>query len=91
MRTFLSHLRPDADMAAVTSDSNLFELGILDSLAVVELIVFLERLIGAEIVIENYQLESFHTLAGISQVMAGSTRSNTAVRDADHTSTPGTP
>ncbi|MGD3106997.1 acyl carrier protein [Streptomyces sp. YGL11-2] len=90
LRAFLSTLRPDADLAAVTPHSNLFELGILDSLAVVELIVFLEHLIGTEIVVENYQLESFHTFAGIHDVVADSTPRDTTVRGADRTSTSGT-
>ncbi|MFB7629587.1 acyl carrier protein [Streptomyces sp. NPDC056149] len=91
LRTFLSTIRPDADVAAITPHSNLFELGILDSLAVVELIVFLERLIGTEIVVENYQLESFHTLAGIHEVVVDSTPPGPTVRGADGTSTSRTP
>ncbi len=91
LRTFLSTLRPDADVAAITAHANLFELGILDSLAVVELIVFLEHLIGTEIVVENYQLESFHTLAGIHDVVTDSTPPVATVRGEDRTSTPGTP
>ncbi|WP_073447001.1 MULTISPECIES: phosphopantetheine-binding protein [Streptomyces] len=77
-------------MAAITAHSNLFELGILDSLAVVELIVFLEHLIGTEIVVENYRLESFHTLAGIHDVVTDSAPPGATGWGADRTSTSGT-
>ncbi|WP_460060571.1 acyl carrier protein [Streptomyces sp. YKOK-I1] len=46
-------------------DDNLFVLGLIDSLRLVELIVFLEELSGQDIPVENYSISSFYTMNGL--------------------------
>ena len=46
---YLAEQTPDLDSSLLTPDANLWDLGYVDSIRVVELVVFIENLIGREI------------------------------------------
>jgi acyl carrier protein len=52
----------------VTSiDANLAQTGILDSLALVELLSYIEEEFGAEISLDDVEIEDFHSIARIAE------------------------
>jgi acyl carrier protein len=51
-------------------DDDLFTLGLVDSLRLVELIVFMEELTGREIPVENYSIASFYTLNNLYELVS---------------------
>jgi acyl carrier protein len=51
-------------------EDNLFTLGLVDSLRLVELIVFLEELTGQELPVENYSISSFYTINGLYDMVS---------------------
>lgn len=67
LQEFLKVRRPDADAKTnhIYEKDNLFDSGYIDSLNVVELILFIEEKTGKEIPIENYSPRSFHTMKQI--------------------------
>jgi methoxymalonate biosynthesis acyl carrier protein len=58
---FLRQMNPSGPQA-FGPDDDLFTLGLVDSLRLVELIVFMEELTGREIPVEDYSIASFYTL-----------------------------
>ena len=52
-------------------DDNLFTLGLVDSLRLVELIVFTEELTGREIPVEDYLISSFYTVNKLYELVSG--------------------
>lgn len=52
-------------------DDNLFTLGLVDSLRLVELIVFMEQLADREIPVEDYSIASFYTLNSLYELVSG--------------------
>ncbi|WP_424217326.1 acyl carrier protein (plasmid) [Streptomyces sp. BI20] len=66
---FLTKSNPEVT-EAFGPDDNLFTLGLVDSLRLVELIVTLERLTGREIPVENYSISSFYTINGLYDMVA---------------------
>jgi len=65
LQEFLKERRPDVKCEHIHEKDNLFDLGYIDSLNVVELILFIEEKIGREIPIENYTPRTFHTMKQI--------------------------
>lgn len=62
---FLQSLNLNSDISNLETTTNLMESGYLDSLSMVEVIIFIENMIGEEISIENYQLSNFYTIEDI--------------------------
>jgi acyl carrier protein len=48
-------------------DANLEQTGILDSLALVELLSYIEKEFGTEISIDDIEIEDFHSIARIAE------------------------
>jgi D-alanine--poly(phosphoribitol) ligase subunit 2 len=48
-------------------DADLTKTGILDSLALVELLAYIEKEFGAEIPLDNVEIEDFHSIARIAE------------------------
>jgi acyl carrier protein len=63
--THLQQLRPGRDCSGLTPTTHLFERGYLDSFLMVQLIVFLEDLVGREIRLSADELPNFFTAASI--------------------------
>jgi len=61
--------RPGADFAAVGDDTNLFDAGLLDSLAVVEIIQHLEREYGVRIRDGGFDPRELGTFAGMLRIV----------------------
>lgn len=53
-----------------TADADLFETGVLDSLAFVELLLRLEREFGISIALEDLELDQFRSIARIAKFVA---------------------
>lgn len=53
-----------------TADADLFEAGVLDSLAFVELLLRLEREFGISIALEDLELDQFRSIARIATFVA---------------------
>ncbi|MEC0106290.1 acyl carrier protein [Paenibacillus taichungensis] len=53
------------DELQINGNDNLLEHGCVDSLTMVDMIVFLEEQVGYEIVIEQYDIRKFYTLDSI--------------------------
>jgi acyl carrier protein len=53
------------------TETNLFECGALDSLRLVELLLYLERDLGVTISFEDVELERFQSVARIAAFVAG--------------------
>ncbi|XVQ07060.1 hypothetical protein ACQP1W_31035 [Spirillospora sp. CA-255316] len=62
MTEFIHGLTEESGGETVAADDNLFDNGYLSSLAVVQVMVFLEQLSGGSLDPERYDLESFSTL-----------------------------
>ncbi|GGV02788.1 hypothetical protein GCM10010211_82570 [Streptomyces albospinus] len=80
VREFMRAARPEAAWAGISSQSDLHARGILDSLLLTELILFLEGLVGSEIAVENYRLEAFYTLDSLYRIAAETVRSGASVQ-----------
>ena len=48
-------------------DADLIQTGILDSLALVELLVYIEKEFGTEISLDDIGIEDFHSIAKIAE------------------------
>jgi acyl carrier protein len=48
-------------------DADLAKAGILDSLALVELLAYIEKEFGAEISLDDVEIEDFHSIARIAE------------------------
>jgi acyl carrier protein len=48
-------------------DADLIQTGILDSLALVELLVYIEKEFGTEISLDDVEIEDFHSIAKIAE------------------------
>jgi acyl carrier protein len=48
-------------------DTDLVRTGILDSLALVELLTYIEKEFGTEISLDNVEIEDFHSIARIAE------------------------
>ncbi|GIF42908.1 acyl carrier protein [Actinoplanes xinjiangensis] len=55
----------------IGEDSNLFDLGLINSFTVIRMIVFIEDLTGAQIDLAEHDLETFYTLRGLYTVANG--------------------
>lgn len=58
-------MHPGKAIESIQATDNLYELGLIDSLNMVEIIVFLESLLNHPISIENFQIRNFYTLDSI--------------------------
>jgi methoxymalonate biosynthesis acyl carrier protein len=64
----LARIFPDAlHMEAPAIDTDLFDTGILDSLAFVELLLRLEQEFGVDVSVDDLELDNFRTLGTIAQ------------------------
>jgi acyl carrier protein len=61
-RFFLTEVAVDVDKKSLTPDSDLLEQGILDSLGVLKLVIFLEQTFGIQVDDEDVVPENFQTL-----------------------------
>ncbi len=66
-------LADDLNLAVPTSDTDLIGERILDSLALVDLVMHLESSFGFTVALEQLDLENFQTVERISQMVAAST------------------
>ena len=48
-------------------DADLIRTDILDSLALVELVAYIEKVFGAEISLDDVEIEDFHSIARIAE------------------------
>lgn len=64
VETFLlnDEANKNQNITSVDFDTNLWDNGLVDSFRIMELILFLEDLIGAEISVENNFISNFHTI-----------------------------
>ena len=61
--------RPGQSFADVADDVNLFDAGIMDSLAVIEIILFLEQRYGVTFAASGIDPRELATVAGILEVI----------------------
>ncbi|WP_435921619.1 acyl carrier protein [Paenibacillus sp. DYY-L-2] len=61
----LIRLNPEAGIKEIDENANLQELGLVDSLNMVQMILFLEEILGEDIRIEKYSLRDFYTLKNV--------------------------
>ncbi len=59
------------NMSAPAPDADLIESGVLDSLALVELLFSLEREFGVTIPLEELDIDSFRTVESIARLVDG--------------------
>lgn len=64
---YIKELNKNKEIAAISPQDNLFELGYTDSLNMVSIIMFLEELLGEEIALEKYELRTFYTMESMYQ------------------------
>jgi acyl carrier protein len=55
----------------IGEDDNLFDLGLVDSFTIIQMIVYLEDLSGVSIDLSEHDLESFYTIHGICDLVQG--------------------
>ena len=67
IRDFLQRQNPGFSHDFGPND-NLFTLGLVDSLRLVELIVFMEELTGQEIPVEDFSIKSFYTMSSLHEL-----------------------
>jgi acyl carrier protein len=69
MREFIAELAAERTGEPVTTaigeDDNLFDLGLINSFSIIQMIVFIEELTGTSIDLSAHELETFYTLRGI--------------------------
>jgi acyl carrier protein len=56
---------PDADAQALTPGASLWDLGFLDSVSMVELIIFVEGLLGGNVTLDTSNVRSFGSIQAI--------------------------
>lgn len=66
VRTLLSRLGTEGDLAGVGDEDSLLEAGVLDSAAMVELILLLEERFGVAIDEDDLVPENFDSIAAIA-------------------------
>jgi len=59
---YLQQINPDREVSSVAPDANLHDAGLIDSLRMVELVLFLEKATGRPIPVERHEPRVFHTL-----------------------------
>jgi acyl carrier protein len=64
LRTFFSE-KLSVEVSSI--DADLIQTGILDSLALVELLVYIEKEFGTEISLDDIGIEDFHSIAKIAE------------------------
>lgn len=64
---FLDSINLDQEHGDISPSTNLLEAGYIDSLKMVELIIYLEELLGEEIAIEEYHVRKFYSMGSIYQ------------------------
>ena len=64
LRSFFSE-KLSVEISSV--DANLIQTGILDSLALVELLAYIEKEFGTEISLDDIGIEDFHSIAKIAE------------------------
>jgi acyl carrier protein len=62
---------PEVDPRSIADDDNLFDLGLVDSLTLAELLVTVERLSGVELDLLTVEPETFFTLRGLLDHVEG--------------------
>jgi acyl carrier protein len=62
---FITGIDRERSLSGVGLNDNLFDAGVLDSLTVARVIVFLERLVGKPVDLELASIDSFATLTSI--------------------------
>lgn len=65
IKGFLKKLNPKMDTQGIGGTTNLVAEGFLDSLRMVEMVIFIEKLVGSPIPIEDYDPQTFHSIDGI--------------------------
>ena len=65
MTAYLRSKRPDADSDALTPAASLWDLGYLDSVSMVELIIFVEGLLGGSVTLDTSDVRSFGSIQAI--------------------------
>jgi acyl carrier protein len=75
MREFITELAAERTGEPVTTaigeDDNLFDLGLINSFTIIEMIVFLEELTGVSVDLSAHELETFYTLRGTYSLAGG--------------------
>lgn len=66
---FLRDVNPETSIDRVDDDDDLVELGYVDSLRVMELIVVLEETFGISIPLESIDPRAFHTVGGVYEAV----------------------
>jgi acyl carrier protein len=61
-------------MEVSSVDADLVQTGILDSLALVELLTYIEKEFGTEISLDNIEIEDFHSIARIAEYVNAHSR-----------------
>ena len=73
VRAFLSGLLEERErdrvLVALREDDDLYRLGLVDSLTIIRMIIFVEELTAKEIDLEDHDFESFYTLRGLYSVV----------------------
>jgi acyl carrier protein len=67
VKLYLTGKQPRLDHSLLTPEANLWELGYIDSLNTVELILFVEDIIERRITIESSDVRSFGSIQSIYQ------------------------
>jgi acyl carrier protein len=65
MTEYLRSRRPEADSAALTPEANLWDLGYLDSVSMVELVWFVETLLGGNVMLDTSDVRSFGSIQAV--------------------------
>lgn len=72
----LRFLRERFDVEVPSADTDLIEAGVLDSLMIVELVMFIEEQFSVTTELDDLELENFATVSGMTRFVA--TRSATS-------------
>jgi acyl carrier protein len=62
---FLRTTNPELELDDISETDNLVDLGLVDSLRMVDLIVEVERLLGVEIPVDDLDPRAFHSLRAL--------------------------
>jgi acyl carrier protein len=62
---YFKQINPELSMENISETDNLYEKGLIDSLNTVRLIMFLEKLLDAEIRIDKYNIRDFYTIKSL--------------------------
>jgi hypothetical protein len=65
MTEYLRNKRPEADGSALTPEANLWDLGYLDSVSMVELVWFVENLLGGNVLLDTSDVRSFGSIQAV--------------------------